>query len=71
MKAYPRPTPITHPRHLHPDGTNARLDVPLRERTVADERLLLRAIPVVRIWCEQYRDFHLNRLRQESLRSLA
>ena len=71
MKVYPRPTPIPHPWHLHPDGTNARLDVPLREIAVADDRLPTRAIPVVSILCEQQSDFHLNRLCQESVRSLA
>jgi hypothetical protein len=71
MHASPRPTPSTHPWHLHPDGTKARLDVPRRERAVADDRLPPRAIPVGSIRGEQPRAVHLKCLRQESWRSLA
>jgi hypothetical protein len=49
MEAYPHPTAIPHPRHLHPDGANARLDVPFGEIPMPDDGLPSLAIASVSI----------------------
>jgi hypothetical protein len=71
MKAYPRPTAIPHLRHLHPDGTNACVDLACGERPVPDDGLPSLAIVSVRIRGSQQRNFHCNGLRQEPLGTLA
>jgi hypothetical protein len=51
MKAYPRPTAIPPPWHLHPDSANARLDVPFGEIPIPDDGLPSLAIASVSILC--------------------
>jgi len=71
MNAYPRPTAVPHPWHLHPDGADACLDVSLGEIAVAYKRLPTLTIAAVGIPCSKHRDFHLNRLGQKPLGTLA
>ena len=49
MKADPSPTPITHTRHLHADGTDACLNFALWEIPVPNDGLPSLAIASVRI----------------------
>jgi hypothetical protein len=71
VQAYASPAASTSPRPLAPDSANARLALPLGELAVADKRLPPRASAAVGIPCYKHRDFHLNRLRQKPLGSLA
>jgi hypothetical protein len=61
MKTAPHPPAIPHPRHLHFDGANARLDVPLGERAVPDDGLPALAIASVGILGSQHGHFHCDR----------
>jgi hypothetical protein len=61
MKTAPRPTAVPHPRPLHLDGADARLDVPLGEIAVPDDGLPALAIASVGLGGSPHGNFHFDR----------
>jgi hypothetical protein len=62
VKPSPHTAAIPHPWHLHTNGTNACLDIPLGKIAVADAGLPSLGIVTIGIPGQQYGNFHLDRL---------